>query len=130
MTRDQLARMLAGVSALAFFVAGGLHASGYRAVVLQAREGFTGLAPLVAALWLAFAAAMLVLGGIVALVALGRAGGGRWILGLAGGFPLITVLLQLRLLGFTWSTAMLVTVAALCLAAAVLFPQPKRDVTG
>lgn len=122
MTRQQTAQALTGVSALGFVVAAVLHASGYRGVVVQAQQGFSGLSPLVAALWLAFSAALLVLGGIVTVVALGRAKGGRWILAFAGCLPLITVLLQLRLLGFTSSTAVLAVVAALTFGAALALP--------
>jgi hypothetical protein len=127
MTRSKIAQVLAGVSAVAFFVAAGLHASGYRAVVQQARRGVGGVAPLVAALWLAFAAAMVVLGGMVSLVAVGRIKEGRWILALAGCLPVITVLLQLQLLEFTRSTAMLATVAAVSIAAAVVFPSMRES---
>jgi hypothetical protein len=129
MTRYKTAQVLAGVSAVAFFVAAGLHASGYRAVVLQTQQALGVLAPLVAALWLAFAAAMLVLGCIVGLVALGRVPAGRWIVALAGCFPFITVLLQLDLLGFTRSTAMLAAVAVVTLGAAFAFPTMRRPPT-
>ncbi len=122
MTRYKTAQILAALSALAFVVAALHHASGYRAVVLQAREGFSRLSPFVAVLWLAFGAALLVLGGIVSLVARGGVKGGRWILALAGCLPLITVLLQLGLLGFSASTAMLATVAVVSFGAAVAFP--------
>lgn len=122
MTRYQIARILAGVSAFGFFFEAGLHTSEYRRVVLQAQRGFSGLAPLLSALWLAFAAAMLVLGAIVALVALARATGGRWILALASCFPLVTVLLQLHFLEFTRSTAILSSIVVISLGAAIAFP--------
>jgi hypothetical protein len=127
-TRYQTARILAGVSAFGFFVAAGLHTSEYREVVLQAQRGFSGLAPLVSALWLAFVAAMLVLGGIVTLVALGRVTGGRWLLALAGCLPLLTVLLQLHFLGFTRATALLALIAAVSFGAAIVFPSVARAV--
>jgi hypothetical protein len=127
MTRYKAAQILAGVSAVAFFVAAALHTSGYRAVVQQARRGVGGVAPLVAALWLAYGAAMVVLGGMVSLVAVGRVREGRWILVLAGCLPFITVLLQLQLLQFTRSSAMLATVAALSIAAALVFPSTRES---
>lgn len=129
MTRYQTAQVLAGASAATFFADAALHASGYRAVVLQAQQGIGGMTPTVSALWLAFAAALVVLGAMVGLVALGRVREGRWILALAGCFPLITVLLQLLLLGFTRSTALLAAVAVVTLAAAVAFPS-QREVLG
>jgi len=122
MTRSKSARILAWLSALAFIVAAGLHAADYRAVVLQTQMALGLLGPLVAALWLSFAAAMLVLGAMVTLVALGRVREGRWILALAGCLPLITVVLQLYLLEFTRSTAMLAAVAVVSFGAAVVSP--------
>lgn len=122
MTRYRSAQAVAGVAALSFVVVAGLHLSSYRRVVQQAQQGISGLAPLVATLWLAFGAGMLVLGAIVSLAALGRIKRERWILALAGCFPLITVLLQLRMLGFTPATAHLAVVAAVSFAAAILFP--------
>lgn len=127
MTRPRIAQVLAGVVAVAFFVAAWLHTSGYRAVVQQARRGVSGVAPVVAALWLAYAAAMVVLGGMVSLVAVGRIRDGRWVLALAGCFPLVTVWLQLQLLEVTRSTAMFAIVAALSIAAAVVFPSTRES---
>ncbi len=128
MTRYKTAQILTGVAAFGFFVAAGLHISGYRQVLLQAQQGFSGLAPLVSALWLVFAAAMVILGVMVTLVALGRVTGGRWILALAGCFPLITVLLQLRFLGFIPPVAILSTVAAVSFGAAIAFPTISQRV--
>jgi hypothetical protein len=129
MNRYKTAQVLAAVSAVAFFVAAGLHVSAYRAVVQQSRQGFAGVAPLVATLWLAFAAALVVVGGIVSLIALGRVREGRWILALAGCLPLITVVLQLQLLAFTRSSAVLTVVAAVSLAAAAVFPSTRESLS-
>lgn len=122
MTRHQTARTLASVAGFGFFLEAGLHTYQYRQVVLQAQAQLSGLLPLVSALWLAFAAAMLVLGGMVTAVALGRVTGARWILALAGCLPLVTVLLQLRFLGFTRATAILSAIAVVTFTAAMLFP--------
>ena len=122
MTRYKTAQVLAGVSACGFFVAAGLHTSGYRQVVLQAQRGFSGLAAFVATLWLTFAAAMAILGLLVTLVVLGRVTGGRSILALAGCFPFVTVVLQLHFLGFTPPVGIFSIVAALSFGAAVSFP--------
>jgi hypothetical protein len=130
MTRYQIARALAGVTAFGFFFQTGLHVSQYNQVVLQAQRGYGGEGPLVAALWLSFGAAMLVLGGMVTLVALAKVRAGRWLLALAGCFPLITVLLQLQLLGFTRSTAILAGIATVSLGAAILFPNQPQPVDG
>jgi len=123
MNRFSTARALAGLSAFGFLLAAGLHASGYRQVVLRAEQG-VGCSPLeLGALWLAFAAALLVFGVLVALVALRRiTGGGRWILALAGCFPLITVLLQLRLVGFIPPELTLAAVTVVTFAAALAWP--------
>jgi hypothetical protein len=125
-TRYQIARILAGVSAFGFFFEAVRHTSEYRQVILQAERSLSGSAPLVSALWLAFAAAMLALGAIVALVALARVTSGRWILALAAGLPLVTVLLQLHFLEFTRSTAILSAIVVVSLAAAIAFPSATQ----
>jgi hypothetical protein len=128
MNRFNTARVLAGTSALGFFLAAGLHTSGYGEVVLHAQQG-VGCSPLeVAALWMAFAAALFVFGIMVALVALRRVTGGRWVLALAGCFPLITVLLQLRLVGFIPPVVTLSAVAAVTFAAALVWPAVSQGV--
>ncbi len=91
MTRYKTAQVLAGVSAVGFLLAAGLHTTEYRRVVLRAQQGFAGLAPFVATLWLTFAAALVILGLIVTLVAFGRVTPGRSILALAACFPAVTV---------------------------------------
>src|ERR1041385_2137109 len=60
MTRSKTAPLLAVASAVGFLLAAGLHATEYRRVVLRAQQGFSGLAPLVATLWLTFAAALVI----------------------------------------------------------------------
>jgi hypothetical protein len=122
MTRSETGRVLSALAALGFFVAAVIHLSEYRGVVQQAQQGLSGQTFLVATLWLTFAAAMLVLGAIVGLVPFGRVTGGRWILAFAGCFPLITVVLQLTLLGFTAATAVLLAVAIVTFAAAIVAP--------
>ena len=125
MNRFTTARVLTGGSAVGFFLAAGIHASGYRHVVLHAEAG-VGCSPLeLAALWLAFASALIVFGMLAALVALRRiTGGERWVLALAGCFPLMTVLLQLRLVGFISPVVYLSAVAAVTFAAAIVWPPP------
>lgn len=122
MTRYQTARVVAGVAGAGFFLEAGRHLYEYKQVVLRAQGVVSGLVPLVSALWLAFAVAMLVLAGMVTVVALGRVAAARWILALAGCLPLITVLLQLHFLGFTRTTAILAAIAVVSFAAALLFP--------
>ncbi len=122
MTRYKTAQVLAGVSAVGFLLAAGLHTTEYRRVVLRAQQGFAGLAPFVATLWLTFAAALVILGLIVTLVAFGRVTPGRSILALAACFPAVTVVLQLRFLGFTPPVAIFSAVAAMNFAAALTFP--------
>lgn len=130
MKHAKIARLLAGVGALGFFVAAVLHTSQYGNVVAQARQASVQVASLMAALWLAFAAAMLVLGIMVSVVARGRVSGARLILGAAACFPLATVLLQLRYLGFIPPVPILSTVAILTFAAAAMWPaaaEPAGD---
>ncbi len=126
MTRYKTAQVLAGVSAVGFLLAAGLHTTEYRRVVLRAQQGFAGLAPFVATLWLTFAAALVILGWIVTLVAFGRVTPGRSILALAACFPAVTVVLQLRFLGFTPPVAIFSAVAAMNFAAALTFPTVRR----
>ena len=124
MNRFNAARVLAGTSAVGFFLAAGLHASGYKQVVLRAAQG-VGCSPLeMAALWLAFAAALVLFGMMVVLVTLRwvTGAGGRWVLALAGCFPLLTVLLQLRFVGFIPPVVTLSAVAAVTFAAAFVWP--------
>jgi hypothetical protein len=72
---------------------------------------------------------MAVLGVVVSFVVLGRIKGARWIIAVAGCFPLITVFLQLGFLGFTRATAMLATVAVVSLGAALVFPRTEEPST-
>jgi hypothetical protein len=128
MNRFNAARILAGTSAFGFFLAAGLHASSYRQVMLRAELG-VGCRPLeLGALWLAFAAALIVFGAMVALVASRRITGGRWVLALAGCFPLITVLVQLRLVGFIPPELSLAAVTAVTFAAALVWPAESPSV--
>lgn len=126
MTRQRAAQILAGTAAVGFFVGAGLHTSGYASVILLAQQGPAGLASLVSALWLAFTAGMVVLGMIVTLVALGRVGGACAVLLCAAGFPLATAVLQMRFLGFIPPVAILSTIGALSIAAAVALPQVRE----
>ena len=130
MNRFNTARVLAGTSAFGFFLAAGLHASGYRQVMLRAAQGVGGSPLEMAALWLAFAAALLLFGVMVALVALRRVTGGeaRWVLALAACFPLLTVLLQLRFVGFIPPVVTLSAVTAVTFAAAFLWPPVSQVV--
>jgi len=128
MNRFQTGRALAGLSAFGFLLAAGVHTSGYRQVVLRAGQG-VGCSPLeLGALWLAFAAALLVFGVLVVLVTLRRISGGRWVLALAGCFPLITVLLQLRLVGFIPPELTLGAVTVVTFAAALAWPAESPDI--
>ena len=83
---------------------------------------------LLVVLWLAFAAALLVFGVLVVLVTLRRISGGRWVLALAGCFPLITVLLQLRLVGFIPPELTLGAVTVVTFAAALAWPAESPDI--
>ncbi len=122
MTRQRTAQFLTGLSAFGFFLAAGLHTSGYGSVVALAQQGPPGLAPLVSALWLAFTAGLILFGIVVTLVALGRVRS-RPILILASCFPLGTAVLQIRFLGFIPPVAILSTIAVLGIAGALAFPK-------
>jgi hypothetical protein len=102
-----------------------LHMSGYQSVALLAQQGPTGLGPLVSALWLAFSAAMITLGLIVAILARGQLAATRAILVLAACFPLATALLQLRFLGFIPPVAILAAIAVIGFAGAAAVPRSQ-----
>lgn len=119
MNRQKIARGLTALSAAGFFVAAVLHTSGYQSVAFLAQQGPTGLGALVSALWLAFSAAMITLGLIVAILARGQVAEARAILVLAACFPLATAALQLRFLGFIPPVAILATIALITFAGAV-----------
>jgi hypothetical protein len=123
MTRHRFARALTELSAVGFFIAAMLHTSGYQSVTLLAQQGPSGLGGLVSALWLAFSAAMITLGLIVAILARGQVGGARAILVLVACFPLATAALQLRFLGFIPPVAILGTIALVSFAGAVASPR-------
>jgi len=126
MTRQRAAKFLTGLSAFGFFLAAGLHTSGYGSVVLLAQQGPPGLASLVSALWLAFTAGLILFGLVVTLVALGRIPRSRMILILPSCFPLATAVLQVQFLGFIPPVAILSTIAALGIAGALVSPRATQ----
>lgn len=132
MTRNQVSRVLIGLSALGFFIGAALHTSGYNSVVLFAQQGPAGLGALMAAVWLAFTAGMIVVGLIVDFVALRQMAGARAILVLAACFPLAAAALQLRFLGFIAPVAILSTIAVLSVAGAAVLPthSPRLEPPG
>jgi hypothetical protein len=130
MTRHKVARGLTGLSAAGFFIAAMLHTSGYQPVTALAQQGPSGLGGLVSALWLAFSAAMITLGLIVAILVRGQVGAARAILILAGCFPLATAALQLRFLGFIPPVAILGTIALVSFAGAVASPRSPDLTSG
>jgi len=130
LTRHKFARGLTGLSAAGFFIAAMLHTSGYQSVTLLAQQGPRGLGGLVSALWLAFSAAMIILGLIVAILAREPVGGARAILVLAACLPLATAMLQLRFLGFIPPVAILGTIALVTFAGAVASPRSPDPTSG
>ena len=122
MTRQRTASILAWAAALAFLVTAALHASGFAAVTALARRGPPDVVPIVAMLWLAFSAALALLG-LVAAVAAWRPGPpARGVLALAGVFPIVSAVLQLCYFGPIAPAAVLAFDGALALAAAVALP--------
>jgi hypothetical protein len=130
MTRYKVARGLTWLSAAGFFIAAMLHTSGYQSVTLLAQQGPSGLGGLISALWLAFSAAMITLGLIVAILAREHVGGARAILILAACFPLATAALQLRFLGFIPPVAILGTIALVSFAGAIASPRSPHLTSG
>lgn len=126
MTRQRSAQTLAGLSAVGFFVAAALHTSGYGSVRLLAQQGPPDLAPLVSALWLAWAVGLVVLGVLVTLVALGRLPGARVVLLCAAAYPLATAVLQLNFLGFIPPVGILSGIGVLSVAGAIVLPSVRQ----
>jgi hypothetical protein len=117
MTKQRVATVTAAIGAGLLFATAGLHLSAYSAVVSQAP---TDLQPLVAALWVAVGAT-LIIGAILAvavtpLFIVRR----RVLLAIAALAPLSIAVLQIAYLGFLPPTALLLFDAAVLIAAGEL----------
>ena len=123
MQTTRRARGMAGVAAAGFLATAALHASGYDAVAAMAAET-QALAVLVPMLWLGFAADLVVLGLIVAVVAWRPVEGGRSVLSIVGLGPLAAAGLQYRYIGFIPPTALLVVLGLFTLATAAAWSRP------
>jgi hypothetical protein len=127
MRRQQLARIVAGFAAIGFLGTAALHSTGYDSVAQLAAEVPSDLAPVMPALWLVFSLDLTIVGLIVAAVAYRPAPPGRLVLVIAAFCPLGAAALQLLFIGFVPPTALLLTVGALTLGAAVLLA-PKSTI--
>jgi hypothetical protein len=120
MTRHQLARIVAGCAAATFLGTAALHSTGFDSVVQLVAQLPSDLVAVMPAVWLVFSLDLVIIGLIVAAVAYRPAPPGRFILVVAAFCPLGAAALQLVFIGFVFPTAILLTVGALTLGAAVL----------
>ena len=130
MTRRQVGSVITAVAAIGFWGAAALHSMGYSSVVrasAQAPEMLRGLLPL---LWLPVAFDLVVLGPIVAVVALRPGGPARIILAVAVICPLAAAGLQIRFLGFIPPTAILIGVGVVTLIGAMVLPSTRVTPVG
>ena len=130
MTRQQIGSVITAVAATGFLGTAALHTAGYSSVVrssAQAPEMLRGLLPL---LWLAVAFDLVVLGLIVAVVALRPGGPARIILAVAAICPLAAAGLQIRFIGFIPPTAILIGVAVVTLIGAIALPPARVTPAG
>jgi hypothetical protein len=104
MTKDRVATLTASVGAGLLFATAGFHFSGYGPVVAQAPAD---LRPLVAALWVACGASLLISGLLTVAVTPLFIVRRRALLGIAAAIPLSIALLQIVYLGFLSPTALL-----------------------
>jgi hypothetical protein len=104
MTKDRVATLTASVGAGLLFATAGFHFSGYGPVVAQAQAD---LRPLVAALWAACGASLLISGLLTVAVTPLFIVRRRALLGIAAAIPLSIALLQIVYLGFLSPTALL-----------------------
>ena len=120
MKRGRAGRVVAGVAALGFLATAALHSTGYPSITRLATgvPGMLGAA--MPALWLAFSIDLIVVGVVVALVAIRPGPSARLILGVAAVCPLGAAGLQIRFIGFVPPTAILLAVGFVTLTAAVL----------
>ena len=124
MNRSKAARWLTLISAVGFVATAALHGSAYGAINRLAEDGSPDIQTLMPALWLVFSVDLIVLGLILAVVALVPVGGARYIVAIASLCPLGAAVLQLLFFGFVPPTAILLGLSAITSVAAVL--NPKR----
>lgn len=128
MTRDQVARLLAGLAALGFLGTATLHSTGYDSIERLAKNVPGVFGQVMPALWLAFSLDLTVLGLIVGTVALRPADVGRPILVIAALCPLAAAGLQLKFIGFIPPTGLLMALGVLTWASAAMW-SPRSGVT-
>lgn len=120
MTRAAISRSLAGVAAAGFLATAWLHSTGYGSVKELARGSHPDLQAVAPALWLAFSVDLVVVGLIVAVIAIRPTPVGRVILAIAACSPLAGAGLQLVFIGFVPPTAILLVLGTITLLAAAL----------
>ena len=129
MARLQVARLLAWLAVVGFFLAAALLLSSYSSVAASGRQAPADVATLLPALWLDLAIALIVFGLIVALTARAVSGAGPFLL-LAGCFPIATALVWFRFLGFGPAAVILLVVGGLTLGAAAISPAARVPSSG
>src|SRR5688572_26724606 len=127
MTKDRVATLTASVGAGLLVATAGFHFSGYGPVVAQAPAD---LRPLVAALWVAVGASLLISALLTVAVTPLFIVRRRALLGIAAHIPLSIALLQIVYLGFLSPTALLLLDTLVLVAAGEIGrarqPQPAR----
>lgn len=118
----RLARWLTSVAALGFGGTAALHATGYDWVTRESVRVAGFLGRVLPALWLAFSVDMVLLGLILAVVALRPSRTARPIILIAALCPLSAAALQLCFVGFIPPTGVLLGVGVLTLVSAAAWP--------
>ncbi len=117
--------LLARIAAIGYFVTMGLHVYAFAQIMIVAKAGPGHLSDLVSVLWLAFSVALLVLGAIVWASAPAGTPRRRVTLLLVAVFPLAGAVLQVVFMGLIAPEAILGTVGALTVAAALVPDRPR-----
>ncbi len=130
MTRRQTGSVITGVAAMGFWAAAALHSALYSSVVRASAQAPDKVRALLPMLWLGIASDFIVLGLIVAVVALRPGGPARIILTVAAICPLAAAGLQIRFVGFIPPTAILIGVCVVTLIGAMLLPSTRVTPVG
>jgi len=125
MTRRYLAEISAYVSAAMLLGTAAWHQSGYASVTRLAAQGSSALEPLMAALWVYFALALVLTAGLVLVVARVGAPNRAAVLSIAALSPVAGAALQLVYLGVIPPTALLLADGLLIVISAVLGQTPQ-----
>jgi hypothetical protein len=130
MTRMRRGSIITGIAAVGFLGTAVLHSTGYSWITQLAEQSPGVLRTLAPALWLSFALDLVVIGLILAVLAVRPCAIARPLLVVASLCPIGAAMLQLRFLGFVPPTGILFGVGALTLVAAAVTPPSRADRRG